>query len=321
MVESESLLTEEKLKKRLSPEIWEFINIFRKKKIEKLPSHQKYDHKIDLKEGANTSLRHCPLYAMSPFKLQKVKKYLKKMLSKEFISFSKVSFASSILFAQKVNGGLRFCVNYCKLNALIKKNCYPILLIHEIMTQLSGKKWFTQLNIVAAFNNLQMHSDSVKYTTFKTLFDMYQYNVLPFGLTEGFSSLQYYMNDILFEFLDKFCSVYLDDILIYSNSLSEHKEHVHKVLTAIQAADLQIDIDKSEFYVQKTHFLDVIVGVNGIKMDPIKIKAIVQWATPRNLKEVQSFLDFCNFYRQFIQEFTKLADSLTKLTRKEVPFH
>ena len=166
-----------------------------------------------------------------------------------------------------------------------------------------------------------MHSDSVEYTTFKTLFGMYQYNVLPFGLTEGLSSWQCYMNDILFEFLDKFCSVYLDDILIYSNSLSEHKKHVYKVLAAIQAADLQIDIDKSEFYVQETHFLDVIVGVNGLKMNSIKIEAIVQWATPRNLKKVQSFLGFCNFYRRFIKRFAKLADSLTKLIRKGVPFH
>ena len=121
-----------------------------------------------------------------------------------------------------------------------------------------------------------MHSDSVKYITFKTFFSMYQYNVLPFDLTEGLSSWQCYMNDILFEFLGKFCSVYLDDILIYSNSLSEHKEHVRKVLAAIQTAGLQIDIDKSEFYVQETRFLGVIVGANGIKMDPIKIEAIVQ---------------------------------------------
>ena len=212
-------------------------------------------------------------------------------------------------------------MDYRKLNALTKKNRYPIPLIHEIMAQLSGKKWFTRLDIVAAFNNLRMHPDSVEYTTFKTLFGMYQYNVLPFGLTGGPSSWQRYMNDILFEFLGKFCSVYLDDILIYSDSLTEHKEHVRKVLAAIKAAGLQIDIDKSEFYVQETRFLGVIVGVDGIKMDPTKIEAIVQWATPRNLKEVQSFLGFCNFYRRFIQGFAKLADPLTKLTRKGVPFH
>ena len=110
--------------------------------------------RFDLKEGVNTSLRHCPLYAMSPFKLQKVKEYLEEMLSKEFISFSKASYASPILFAQKANGGLRFCMNYRKLNALTKKNRYPIPLIYEIMAQLSDKKWFTQLDIVAAFNNL-----------------------------------------------------------------------------------------------------------------------------------------------------------------------
>ena len=253
---------------------------------------------------------------MSPFKLQKVKKYLEEMLDKGFISPNKASYASPILFAQKANSGLRFCVDYRKLNALIKKNRYPIPLIHEIMAQLSGKKWFTRLDIVAAFNNLRMHPDSVEYTTFKTLFGMYQYNVMPFGLTGGPSSWQRYMNDILFEFLGKFCSVYLDNILIYSDTLAEHKQHVRKVLVAIQAAGLQIDIDKSKFYIQETPFLGVIVGANGIRMDPKKIEAIVQWATPRNLKEVQSFLGFClcqsmtfRFYSRFSRSSSKNISS------------
>ena len=119
-----------------------------------------------------------------------------------------------------------------------------------------------------------MHPDSIEYTTFKTLFGMYQYNVIPFGLIGGPSSWQRYMNDILFEFLGKFCSVYLDDILIYSNTITEHKQHVRQVLAALQAAGLQIDIDKSEFFIQETPFLGVIVGANGIRMDPKKIEAI-----------------------------------------------
>lgn len=212
-------------------------------------------------------------------------------------------------------------MDYRKLNSLTKKNRYLIPLIHEIMAQLSGKKWFTRLDIVAAFNNLRMHPDSVEYTTFKTLFGMYQYNVMPFGLTGGPSSWQRYMNDILFEFLGKFCAVYLDDILIYSNTLEKHKRHVQKVLAALQAAGLQIDIKKLEFHVQETPFLGVIIGANGIRIDPKKIEAIVQWATPTNLKEVQSFLGFCNFYRRFIREFAKLTDPLTKLTKKEQPFY
>lgn len=129
-------------------------------------------------------------------------------------------------------------MDYRKLNALTKKNRYPIPLIHEIIAQLSGKKWFTRLDIVAAFNNLRMHPDSVEYTTFKTLFGIYQYNIIPFGLTGGPSSWQRYRNDILFEFLGKFYSVDLDDIFIYSDTLTEYKQHVRKALAALQAAGL-----------------------------------------------------------------------------------
>ena len=99
MGEFEQVLTDEDLKKRLPPEAWEFIETFKKKKIMELPPHRKYDHKIDLEDGANASLGHCPLYAMSPFKLQKVKEYLEEMLDKGFISPSKASYALSILFA------------------------------------------------------------------------------------------------------------------------------------------------------------------------------------------------------------------------------
>lgn len=120
---------------------------------------------------------------MSPFKLQKVKEYLEEMLNKGFISPSKASYVSPILFVQKANGSLQFYVDYRKLNALTKKNYYPIPLIHKIMAQLSGKKWFTRLDIVATFNYLWIHPDSVEYTTFKTLFGMYQYNIILFGLT------------------------------------------------------------------------------------------------------------------------------------------
>ena len=120
-----------------------------------------------------------------------------------------------------------------------------------------------------------MHLNSVKYITFKTFFSMYQYNIMSFDLTEGFSFWQYYINDILFEFLRKFCSVYLNDIFIYSNNLAEHKQHVCKIIVIIQAVSLQINIDKSEFYVQKTPFLSVIVSVNSIRMNLKKIEVIV----------------------------------------------
>ena len=164
-----------------------------------------------------------------------------------------------------------------------------------------------------------MHPNSTKYTTFKTTFSLYIYNILLFGLTGGPGTWQRYMNDTLFDFLGKFCSVYLDDILVFSDTLKEHKAHV-RTIERIQSAGLQIDIKKSEFHEQEIKFLGVLVGVNGLQMGPEKVKAIIDWSTPCTIKQVLSFLGFCNFYQRFIKDFTCIADPLTQLTKKDHSF-
>ena len=311
----------EDLRERVPGQYWDHLGVFQHKKIETLPEHGRYDHKIELEDDAKFSdIGHCPLYAMSPHKLRKVKEYLEENLNRGFIIPSTADFASPILFAEKKDGSLRFCVDYRKLNKITKKNRYPIPLILEIMAQLRGKRYLTRFDIVAAFNNLRMAEGSREATTFKTHFGTYQYEVMPFGLTGGPSSWQRYMNEILFRYLNRFCVVYLDDILIYSDTLEEHHKHVRAVLQELQAAGLQVDIDKTEFHVSETRFLGVIVGINGLRMDPQKIDAIVQWPVPKTLKQVQSFIGFCNFYRRFIAEFAKIVGPLTALSKKDKLF-
>ena len=117
---------------------------------------------------------------------------------------------------------------------------------------------------------------------------------MPFGLCGAPSSFQEYINDVLREYLDIFCTAYIDDILIYSNSLKEHKDHVRKVLMALQKAGLQLDISKCEFHVTETIYLGLIISKDGIRMDPKKIETIQNWNTPENLKDVQAFIGFAN---------------------------
>ena len=112
----------------------------------------------------------------------------------------------------------------------MKHNCYFILLIDEVFVQILDCKYMTHMNIIAAFNKLQMHSDSEDLTTFITSLSTFKYKVLPFGLTNGPASYQQYMNEVLFDFLNHFIQVYLDDILIYSRTHREHIDHVHSVL-------------------------------------------------------------------------------------------
>lgn len=128
------------------------------------------------------------------------------------------------------------------------------------------------------------------------------------------------MNDILFNYLDDFCTVYLDDILIYSKDPIEHEKHVKLVFQRLREAGLQADINKCEFNVEKTRYLGFIIGTNGLSVDPEKITAIKNWNVPKNVKEVQSFLGFCNFYRRFIRNYGIIAKPLNQLTRKEKVF-
>jgi hypothetical protein len=165
-----------------------------------------------------------------------------------------------------------------------------------------------------------MHPDSEDLTTFRTRYGTYKYKVLWEGLTNGPATYQRYMNDVLFDYLDDFCTAYLDDIMIYSSDELEHEEHVCKVLLRLREAGLQADICKSEFHVKQTKYLGFIVSTEGIMADPEKISVIDQWQPPRTVKAVQSFLGFCNFYRRFIKDYGRIARPLNRLVRKDQVF-
>ena len=157
-------------------------------------------------------------------------------------------------------------------------------------------------------------------TAFKTRYGLFEYDVLPFGLSGGPGSFQHYINDVLREYLDAFCTAYIDDILIYSKSRKEHRIHVRKVLTALREAGLQLDIEKCEFFVTETTYLGLIISSKGIRMDTRKIQTIKDWITPKNVKDIQAFVGFANFYRRFVKNFSAMAAPLIKLTRKCVIF-
>jgi len=181
-------------------------------------------------------------------------------------------------------------------------------------------KHLTWLNIISTFNKLRMHLNSKNYTTFIIILEVYKFKMLSFKLTNDSIFFQQYMNDVLWNFLNDFCQVYLDDILIYSKTQKKHKQHVRLILDRLQDADLQIDIQKCEFDVEETVFLKIIVSEQDLCMNFIKVKVIVNWATSINLKEMQSFVNFVNFYRCFIKNFSKLVKSFTQLTQKDTSF-
>ncbi len=306
------------IKVKLSSKYHEFLNVFDWTQLNKLSSHRFYDHKIKL--ISDSMFSRCWVYWMFSVKLLKVKKYLNENLLKKFITFSQIFYFFLVLFALKANKDLQFCVNYWKLNVIFKRNKYSLSLIDEIIDKIVSCKHLTRLNIISAFNKLQMHFNSKNYITFITALEAYKYKMLSFKLTNELIFFQQYMNDVLWNFLNDFCQVYLDDILIYSKMRKKHKDHVKLVLNQLREAELQMNIWKCKFNVEETVFLEVIISELNLRMNFSKVTVIVSWITSINLKEIQSFVRFVNFYCCFIKKFLKLVKSFTQLTRKNTSF-
>jgi len=297
------------IKVKLSSEYHEFLDVFNQAQSNKLLSHHFYDHKIEL--ISDSMLSYCQVYQMFSVKLLKVKKYLNENLLKKFITSSQIFYFFPVLFILKANKDLWFCVNYRKLNVIFKRNRYSLLLINEIIDKIVSCKHLTRLNIISAFNKLQMHFNDENYITFITALEAYKYKMLSFKLTNESIFFQQYMNDVLWNFLNDFCQVYLDDILIYSKMRKKHRDHIKLVLSRLREAELQMNIQKCKFNVEETVFLKVIVSELDLCMNFSKVTVIVSWITSINLKEIQSFVRFVNFYHRFIKNFSKLVKPFT----------
>jgi len=303
----------------LSLEYHDFLDVFSRELMNTLSERRFYDHKIQLQKSKTSIFE--PLYDMSQNELRILKKYLKNNLIKDFIQVSSFLAISSILFVKKPSEELRFYVNYRSLNVMTVKNRYSLLLIQETLDRLTKIKYYIKLDIIAVFNKLQMTYEDEWKIAFRTRYDLYEYNVLLFELTNQSSSFQNFINDTLHDFLNVFCIAYMNDILIYSNSKKKHTQHVHQILKRLRVVELQIDIEKCEFSVIEIKYLSLIIITHEIKMNSEKINVIMNWAALRDVKDVQSFLSFVNFYRRFIKKFFKLIDSLTVLIRKDQPFN
>jgi hypothetical protein len=214
--------TPEQLVERQLPVYYsDYKDVFSKAASDQLAPHRLYDYKIQL-EGEN-NLGFSPLYNYNLEELQTIKKYITDNLQKGFIALSSALFAALILFARKGNSSLRFCIDFQKLNLITRKDRYPLPLIDETLARLGKARIFTKLDIRQVFHRIRIHPDSEDLKIFRTQYGTYKIKVVPFGLTNSPATYQCYMNDVLFDYLDDFCTAYLDDILIYSENELEHE--------------------------------------------------------------------------------------------------
>lgn len=182
------------------------------------------------------------------------------------------------------------------------------------MNWLSITKFFIKLDVITVFNHLCVKESEKWKTIFLIHYELYESLILSFELHNALIKFQSYINKILQDFLDVFCSVYMNNILIYSNTLKKHKIHVHQVFDCLWDVSLQLDILKCKFYKKKVLYLELIVERNKVWMNPVKVVIIKKWSRSQNKKDVQFFIGFVNFYRWFITDFSKIVTLLITLT-------
>jgi hypothetical protein len=312
-----NIATTEAEKKTVIPAAYEeFREIFTEKIDDALPAHQSWDHEIPLEPGKQPKFG--PIYSLSRDELQVLDEHLKKNLKKGYIRPSESPAGYPVMFVKKKDGTLRLCVDFRQLNSITIKNRYPLPLISELKDRLHKAKYFTKLDLREGYHLVRIKEGEEWKTAFRTRYGHYEYTVMPFGLTNAPATFQALVNSVLREYLDHFVVAYLDDILIYSETLEEHEEHVKKVLRKLAEHQLACKPEKCEFSVQRTGFLGCVISPGRIEMEDGKVTSILEWPEPKNVKELQSFLGLANYYRQFIEGYSKIAEPLTGLTRKNL---
>jgi len=204
------------------------------------------------------------------------------------------------------------------LNDMTVKNKYPLLLISELVNQLRGAKYFTKLDVRWGFNNVRIHKGDKWKAAFRTNQGLFEPLVMFFGPTNSPATFQTMMNDMFTNMISEgMVVVYLDDILIFTKDLEEHRRITHRILGRLAEHQLYLWPEKCEFEKTCIKYLGLIISENKVEMDPVKIAGVAEWPEPCNKREVQSFLGFANFYWQFIKDFSHHARPLFNLTKNE----
>jgi transposase InsO family protein len=294
-------------------EYQDFTNVLSQHDAEDLPLAREVEHRIDLLEGAE--LPYGPLYPMSAFELEELRKYLDEAMRRGWIRPSRSSAGAPVIFVPKKDGRLRLCVDYRALNRITKKNRAALPLISEILDRLSTATLFTKLDLKDAYHRIRIRDGDQEKTAFRTKYGHFEYLVMPFGLTNAPATFQSYINECLRGLVDLTCIVYLDDILIYSQDPQDHVAHVRAVLARLQQCGLVVNLEKCAFHVKEIDFLGFIVSTAGIQMDPKRVQAIREWEEPNSIRGIRTFLGFTGYYRRFIQGYAKVSQPLSGLLR------
>src|SRR5260363_424058 len=236
-------------------------------------------------------------YRIAPDEQEFLNKEIESLLKNGLISKIKSPWTSPVVIVPKKNGKLWLCVDYCKLNAVTKKDAYPLPRIDDLLETFGKAEWFSSLDLASGYWQIRMKKDDREKTAFVTRQGTYAFNVMPFGLCNAPATFQRTMNNILYEDIRKNVAVYLDDIIIYSRTYQDHILHLVIVLAKISAAGLKLNPKKCELFQNSITFLEHIVGKERIRLDEEKVSKVKNFPIPVNLRQLRTLLGLSSYYR------------------------
>ena len=283
-----------------------------------LPPERGEGHTIPLEPGAAPPCKH--MYRMSRDEHAELETQIKDLLERGFIEPSDSPFGAPLLLIRKKDGGFRMVLDYRALNAITVKNKYPLPRIEDLLDRVTGHKWFSGLDLASGYWQIRIRDEDVPKTAFRTPLGSFQWRVLPMGITNAPSTFQRVMNTVFRGLLNKAVLIYLDDLLVIGRTKEEHLANLQQVLQRLRDAKLYCRLQKCQFLQQEVEFLGFVVGKDGLKVDPKKVKAVVEWPTPTDAHQLRSFLGLSNYFRRFLIGYSKVVAPLTALFKKDTPW-
>jgi hypothetical protein len=295
----------------------EHADVFPDKLPPGLPPGRGHELRIALRPGAR------PPHRQPPRKNQKhaafEAKWIKEMLANGHIKRSQSEYAAPHFYVDKADsaatGDYRAVTDYRLLNDQTVKNRYPLPRADQLFDKLAHAKYFSKIDLRTGFYQILIAAEDRHKTAFVTSQGLFEYNVLPMGLCNSPGVFQALMNDTFRDYLDKFVLVFLDDIIIYSDTLEDHERHLRLALQRLREQRLCAKLSKSALCQTEVEFLGHYVGRDGLRVMEDKIEAVRDWPVPTTMRELRAFLGLAGYYRRFVKGFSEIALSLTELTR------
>jgi len=272
-------------------------------------------HKIDT--GTEPPIRQPPRRT-PPWKQSEIERQVNHLLEKGMIEESTSPWASSVVLVTKKDGSQRLCVDYRQLNKATVQDAFPLPNISDSLDCLSGSQWFSTLDMASGYWQVGMDPSTKYKSAFVTSNGLYEWNVLPFGLSTAPGTFERLMTLVLKGLQFKICLCYLDDIIVFANSFEEHLRRLEEVFMRIESAGLKLKPTKCELFKKETTYLGHVVGEDGVKTDPKKIEKVDNWPVPETPTEVKSFLGLASYYRRFVPGFASIAKPLYQLTENNL---